>query len=192
MNTVTSRSNQTVFDIALRELGDPGGVFDILSANAFLRLDYALPSGVVILIPDGAVIRKDIVDYYQRNSIYPATGDGQLAVIPQENMVRIDQQVSYLLAGGSVAFNGERLYNLREMLSVQVNFTHVSLAATAYVEQSLDGINYNEIPEASKAIPTGDGSITFNINGLVTDYCRVRIELAGSTSGTIDSIYWRI
>ena len=192
MNTVTSRSNQTVFDIALRELGDPGGVFDILSANAFLRLDYALPSGVVILIPDGAVIRKDIVDYYQRNSIYPATGDGQLAVIPQENMVRIDQQVSYLLTGGSVAFNGERLYNLREMLSVQVNFTHVSLAATAYVEQSLDGINYNEIPEASKAIPTGDGSITFNINGLVTDYCRVRIELAGSTSGTIDSIYWRI
>ena len=144
------------------------------------------------MIPDGAVIRKDIVDYYQRNSIYPATGDGQLAVIPQENMVRIDQQVSYLLAGGSVAFNGERLYNLREMLSVQVNFTHVSLAATAYVEQSLDGINYNEIPEASKAIPTGDGSITFNINGLVTDYCRVRIELSGSTSGTIDSIYWRI
>jgi hypothetical protein len=192
MNIVISQSNQTVFDIALRELGDAGGVFIILAANAFLRMDYSLPAGVKILIPDGSVIRADIVDYYSRNNIYPATGDGQLASIDPQYMVEIIQNATYDVSQGAKSFDGERLYNLQGSLTVQVNFSNISLAATAYVEQSLDGINFNPIAAASQAIPIGSGSITFNLAGLLTDYCRLRIALAGATTGTIDSIIWRV
>lgn len=192
MKTVVSEANQTVWDIALQELGSAEGAFDILSANAFLRFDYSLPAGVKIFIPDGLVRKPDVVDYYVKNNIHPATGDGQLAVISQENMIRIEQTTAYDLAGGNKSFDGKRLYNLQEMLSVQVNFTNVSLAGTAYIEQSLDGINYDPIVDASQAIPAASGSITFNLDGLVTDYCRVRWAQAGATTGTIDSIIWRV
>lgn len=192
MNIVISRLNQTVFDIALRELGDASGVFVILAANAFLRMDYSLPAGVKILIPDGNVINADVVDYYSRNNIYPATGDGQLAVIDQQYMVEIIQNITYDISQGAKSFNGERLYNLDGELTVQVNFSNISLAATAYVEQSLDGINFNPIANASQAIPAGSGSITFNLTGLLTDYCRVRIAVGGATTGSIDEIIWRV
>ncbi len=192
MKTITTEANQTVWDIALQELGSAEGVFDILLANAFLRFDYSLPAGVNILIPEGLVRKPDVVDYYVKNNIHPATGDGQLAVIDQENMIRIEQTLAYDLAGGNKSFDGKRLFNLKEILSIQVNYTDVSLAGVAYVEQSLDGINYDPIEDASQAIPAASGSITFNLNGLVTDYCRVRWEQAGATTGTIDSIIWRV
>jgi hypothetical protein len=194
MTIVISQANQTVWDIALQSLGSVEGIFNILAANAFLRIDYTLPAGVRILIPDGLVIKPDVVDYYVRNNIYPATGDGHFAIIDPQNMVEIIQNTAYNLTGGNVSFPGERLYNLQDLLTVQINFSNISLAATAYVEQSLDGINFTPISGASQAIPiiTGSGSITFNLDGLLTDYCRVRIAVAGATTGTIDEIIWRV
>ena len=130
MNIVVSRANQTIFDIATQVLGDPSGALILLKANAFLRMDYSLPSGVKILIPDGQVIRADIVDYYSRNNIYPATGDGQLATIDPQYMVEITQNAVYDLSGGAKSFEGVRLYNLQGQLTVQINSSNVSLAGT--------------------------------------------------------------
>ena len=194
MTIVISQANQTVWDITLQTLGSVEGIFNILAANAFLRIDYTLPAGVQILIPDGLVIKPDVVDYYVKNNIYPATGDGHFATIDPQNMVEIIQNTAYDLSGGNVSFPGERLYNLRHKLTVQINFSNVSLAAIAYIEQSLDGINYNPIVNISEAVPvvSGSSSITFNIEGLLTDYSRVRIAVAGATTGTIDEIIWRV
>jgi hypothetical protein len=191
MKTIISQANQTVWDIAIQEMGSPEGVFPIMAANAFLRLDVTIPAGTAIQVPD-TVIDADVVDYLSRNGIKPATGTGDELNLTDDNMIKTEQKLAYDLAGGAKSFDGERLYNLREMLSVQVNYTDVSLAGTAYVEQSLDGINYDPIADASQALPTGTGSITFNLDGLVTDYCRVRIALAGATTGTIDEVIWRV
>lgn len=191
MKTITAEANQTVYDLAIQEMGSVEGVFEIIQANAFLRLDMSIPAGTKIFVPD-TVIDADVVDYLSRNGIHPASGLGEEMELNLNDMVRIIQTTAYDLVSGNKTFEGKRLYNLRETLSVQVNFTGVSLAATAYVEQSLDGISYDPIAGASQAIPTGSGSITFNLDGLVTDYCRVRIEVGGATTGSIDSIYWRV
>jgi hypothetical protein len=163
MNIVISRAGQTVFDIALRELGDPSGVFVILAANAFLRMDYCLPAGVKILIPDGNIIRADIVDYYSRNNIYPATGDGVLATIDPQYMVEIIQTTAYDISAGAKSFDGQRLYNLKGQLTVQVNYSNISLAATAFVEQSLDGISFNAIGPEQLMKLSGGSDGTFNL-----------------------------
>ena len=191
MKTITAEANQTVFDIAIQDMGSVEGVFDILEANAFLRLDMSIPAGTKVLVPD-TVIDADVVDYLSRNGFKPASGLGEEVNLTDEDMIRIEQITAYNLTGGNKSFDGKRLYNLREIFSVQINFTNVSLACTAYIEQSLDGINYNPIEDANQVIPTGSGSITFNLDGLVTDYCRIRIELSGATTGTIDLIYWRV
>jgi hypothetical protein len=191
MNTIIAQQNQTVWDIAIQEMGSVEGVFDILAANAFLRIDMSIPARTVVFIPD-TVIDADVVDYLSRNGIKPASGDGHVVIIDPENMVQINQPIAYNLAGGNTSFIGQRLYNLRQMLTIQVNFSNVSLALTAFVEQSLDGINYDPIAGASEAIPAGSGAITFNLNGLVTNYCRVRILVAGATTGTVDTIFWRV
>jgi hypothetical protein len=193
MKTITALENQTIWDIAIQEMGSIEGAFDILQANAFLRIDLSIPAGTKVQVPD-SVINADVVDYLSRNGIKPATGiSGEISLI-NEDMIRIEQVTAYDLRNGVKTFDGVRLYNLREMLSVQVNYSDFACSESAevFIEQSLDGINYNPIDHDRAQFANGSGSVTVNITGLVTDYCRARIELLDEADGTIDSIIWRV
>jgi hypothetical protein len=190
MKVVVSRQNQTVFDIALRELGDPMGVIDIMKANAFLRLDYCLPSGVKILIPEDKVINAGVVDYYLRNDIYPVTGDGIIAVIDPQYMVQIVQSVNYRLLAAKT-FEGVRLHNLKGDLTIQINFTDLSDTVHFEVEQSLDGISYSAVANSNGSIDNPDTTATLNLHNLLTNYCRLKVSADGN-DGTLTEIIWRV
>ena len=190
MKTVIALQDQTLFDIALQEMGSIEGVFDILAANAFLRLDMAIAAGTNILVPK-TVINASVVDYYQRNNIRPVSGLGEEISISQDNMIQIKQIVAYDTAGGNKSFDGVRLANLGDELSVQINYTALTGTVTVYVEQSLDGVAFSPIANALVQLDGSKTTHTFNISGLVTDFTRILLEAIGAT-GTIDEILWRV
>lgn|GEM_PF-1055726 len=75
MNKTIIANRQTIWDIALQRYGTIEGVFQILAdnPNAIANLDAALAPGTVLRINDTA-IDANILAYYQRNNIAPATG----------------------------------------------------------------------------------------------------------------------
>ncbi len=191
MKQIIAFAKQTVFDIAMQELGSAQGVWDILDANAFLRIDQEIPAGTLIFIPPDAVVSAQVVDYYTRNSLHPVSGLGEIVTITDENMIDKKQIVNYDLAGGNVTFDGQRMANMGDELTVQINYSEFTGVATAFAEQSLDGINYSAIPGASVALDEQLSSLTINISGIVTNYVRVRIEAIGA-NGSIGLILFRV
>jgi hypothetical protein len=190
MKTVIAQAGQTLFDIALQEMGSVEGVFDILDSNPFLRLDMAIPAGTKVLVPD-TVLQPGIVDYYTRNSIHPASGLGEVITLTEEDMINITQTVDYDLTGGDTTFDGVRLWNLREEVTAQIDYTGIDPSdVEVFVEQSLDGIEYSPITGANAVLYDTKLSHTFNILGLITNYCRIRVEVVAG-AGTIDEITWR-
>jgi hypothetical protein len=75
MTQVTILEQQTVFDLALQELGSAEGVFDILAANTTMSLDADLASGQKMIVSSTA-INTTLVDTYLNNSIKPGNGIG--------------------------------------------------------------------------------------------------------------------
>jgi hypothetical protein len=73
MKRITALRDQTLFDIAIQQLGSVEGVFDILDANPSLRFDYSIPSGTKVWIPI-ATIDTNIIKFYDTNNLHPATG----------------------------------------------------------------------------------------------------------------------
>jgi len=190
MKVIIAQNGQTLFDIALQEMGSVEGVFDILDSNPFLRLDMAIPAGTKVLVPD-TVLQPGIVDYYTRNSIHPASGLGEEVSITDEDMINLIQKVAYDLSEGSTEFDGVRLWNLRDALTAQIDYTGIADGdVTVFIEQSLDGIDYSPVEGAEQVLDFEKTTHTFNIFALVTNFCRVRVETA-SGDGSIDEITWR-
>jgi len=193
MRTITAQSGQTIFDIALQAMGDIAGAFDILALNAFLRLDMAVPAGTIVFIPD-TITNPQVVDYYQRNGIIPTSGLGEEVTLNSEDMINIIQTLNYDLSSGQATFEGVRLWNLKDTLTVQVNYSYTNglpdlpTGLTFYLEQSLDGVNYSSIESANldKALNT----YTFNIENLQTNFVRGRIGFSIGT-GSIHEIIFR-
>ena len=192
MKTIIAQNNQTLFDIALQEMGDVSGVFDILDVNPYLRLDMAIPAGTKVLVPD-TIINSQVQDYLSRNNIKPASGLGEEVTLNLSDMTEITQKLTYDLAGGNKTFEGIRLWNLKDKLTVQVNYSSVSSALVdAILQESLDGINFNNIAGASVTIVKTDPSYTFNLTGLLTNYVRLKITLGEATTGTIDEVIFKV
>ena len=190
MKTIIAQNNQTLFDIALQEMGDVSGAFDILDSNPYLRLDMAIPAGTKVLVPD-TIINSQVQDYLSRNNIKPASGLGEEVILNLEDMTEIVQKLAYDLTGGDKAFEGMRLWNLKDKLTVQVNYTGVSSAMVNMVLQgSLDGINYNDIEGAG--LVNTDASYTFSLTGLMTNYVRLNINLGEASTGTIDEVIYKV
>ena len=63
---------QSIFDIAVQELGSAEAVYDLAVLNG-LSVTDVLEIGQEILLP--AVSNKTIADYYSNKLIKPATGD---------------------------------------------------------------------------------------------------------------------
>lgn len=73
MQSVTVRDGQTLFDIAIQQLGSVDRVFDLAQLNG-LGINDNLVSGQVLLLPDVAFENATTVDYFTK-PWYPASGD---------------------------------------------------------------------------------------------------------------------
>jgi hypothetical protein len=67
------QANQSILDIILQATGSLNGTMALLRANDF-SITEELPSGTQIQVPEGIEITQDIVSYYTRKGIKPATG----------------------------------------------------------------------------------------------------------------------
>lgn len=190
MRLILTSENQTVWDLALQYLGSVEGVFEILALNAFLRLDLALPEGQEVFIPD-TVINQEVVNYYDQYSIIPATGNGELLTLTDNDMVKITQDISYYLNLGATELPGVRIVNLKGDLTVQIDYSITSDPhVIIHVEQSLDGLQWSSINGSGYTLDPAKESHTYNIKGLLTDYVRVVIDQTGV--GSINQITWRV
>ncbi len=73
MRTVTVAVNQTIFDIALQTYGDIDGVFNLCRDND-IQFFEPVKAGQTLVVNKKNIINKNIVKYYQRHGIYPASG----------------------------------------------------------------------------------------------------------------------
>lgn len=198
MKSIIAQSGQTLFDIALQAMGDVSGVFDILAVNAFLRLDMAIPEGTVVFVPD-MVINAQVVDYYERNGIVPVSGLGEEVTLNSEDMINIKQDLNYSVSGGNKIFDPVRLWNLKNYLTVQVNYSNLQGTpvdsgdgAHIQLDQSLDGVIFSPIAGASVTLDVSLSSCTFNLTDLQTNFVRARLTLDIQMTGKIDEIIYRV
>jgi len=77
---ITSTYNQTIFDLALQEYGSVEGVISIIQENNLESVNEDINSGDEFVIIASAVINKDVVAFYVRNKIKPATADNESGV----------------------------------------------------------------------------------------------------------------
>ena len=73
MKLVTALEQQTVYDIALQELGSAEAVFDLFADNTSFTLDTELTSGQEVLI-NRSVTDASIVNNYIANRTKPGNG----------------------------------------------------------------------------------------------------------------------
>ena len=194
MKIVIAQTGQTLFDIAVQEMGSAEGVFDILDLNPFLRLDMSIPAGVNVLVPD-QVIKPSVVDYYLKNNIKPVSGTGEEIVLNPIDMIDIVQNVNYCVQQGVKDFDGVRLWNLDNLATVQINYALNldEVPVPCHLQQSLDGIHWNDIEETSVMLLVSQASYTYNLVGIVTNYLRVCLG-PGTVegSGFVNQIIFRV
>ncbi len=187
MYKITTYNNQSVFDIALKVYGSIEGVFDLVKNNPGLRFDSLLGSGSILQAP-GAVIKQEVVDYYAKNKINPATGNlPNLPAYIDEDMLK--QILNYNLSGGDHVFPGIELKNLNLNASIQLNYTGINSAdVQVKLEMSLDGVNFDEIPTSLVTLDNTKDSHTWIILGLITNYIRLKVIVNTATAGTLDEM----
>lgn len=88
---VKVRHNQTLIDIAVQEYGTPTAVVDLAVANGIGITDTLTPASSVTL-PTGVAKDNDILAYYHKNSIHPATRH-------TENVEGINEGIGYWAVG---------------------------------------------------------------------------------------------
>ncbi len=192
MRVIIAENNQTLWDIALQAMGDVAGVFDILNLNPFLRLDMAIPAGTEVLVPD-TVINSQVANYYTLNQIVPVSGLGEEVELSNQDLIFIKQTLNYMLAGGNHEFDGIRLWNLYEKMTIQINYSAVtSESVRVFLEQSLDGLAYDTIIDAEFTLDPEKVSHTFNVLGLLANYVRLRVECIEATEGKLNEIIFRV
>lgn len=71
---ISVRQNQTLFDVALQELGDVTGAYALAVLNGMSVTDE-LKAGDVLELPP--IINPGVANYYKTQNIHPATADNE-------------------------------------------------------------------------------------------------------------------
>lgn len=76
-------SGQSLFDVAIQELGDVAAVFELADANN-LAITDPLPAGLQLLVPDSVLGRPKVVNYFAGRRINTRN---TLAAAPAERIL---------------------------------------------------------------------------------------------------------
>lgn len=193
MNKVTTYKHQSPFDIAIQEYGSIEGVFDLLENNPGLEFDSAIAPGTSLAI--GEAVNPEVVDYYRRNNIKPATGNIEdLTEYTNEDDGMIRRIYNYDLSNGSRNFEGVRLHNLAGECSFQINYQGLDAAdVVVELQMSSDGVNWNDIrDDVFYALEPAKPYHTFMIYGLMTGYIRLVVNAGSATEGTIEKMIIKV
>ena len=87
MQLIKVKEGQSVFDIALQTCGDVQAAVSIAHQNK-IGITDELQAGQELLIPTDAPVNVDVLSYYKKNNIEPATAnfdDAITEIINNEN-----------------------------------------------------------------------------------------------------------
>lgn len=81
----------------------------------------------------------------------------------------------------------------RDKVSVTDGYTSFQIIATGLdasdlevkIQYSNNGTNFNDVPNLSQVLPTGDSNVNFNLNTVTHRYYKVVLTVNSATSGTI-------
>ncbi|MEI6899247.1 MAG: hypothetical protein WCL00_05175 [Bacteroidota bacterium] len=189
MKTIVSLTGQTLYDIALQEMGSAEGVFDILELNPLLRLDIAIPTGTNVFVPD-TVIKPAVVDYYTRNSIHPVSDNGAEVVYIEKN-ADIIQIVGYSVSNGTVSLNGIGPFDINNIKGVIIDYS-LDLNTPCFLQGSDDGSTWTDIPDTDVMLSTSASIHAYTLTGIESAY--IRVCLGPGTvegEGTINKITYQ-
>ena len=188
----------------MQEMGSIDGVFDLLEVNDGLVLDLDIPAGHKVNLT-GNIIHRPTVDYYLRNGIKPVSGLGEEVQLSDEDLTMTTQNLEYDLVNGDHEFPSVRLFNLRDRLTVQINYSDIADGGIPedpprdwhdmvgiYLDQSLDGINFSHVPRSQVFLDPDAQTHTYNIIGLLTNYVRACVQLVEPSQGIIHQIIWKV
>jgi len=190
MKYVLAKRDQTLWDIAVQEIGDVSVAFQLADLNPLLQLDMAIPTGYKVHLPE-TIVKPHIVDYFKVNKIYPVSGLGEEVEINNDDMAIVRQLVNYDLSGGDHEFPKVRL--LRDRFTVQANYSGISSRSVKiYIDQSNDGEAWSQAPLAQYTLNPDCPNHMYNYIGLNATFARIRIHLSEVSSGKIDEIIWKL
>ncbi|SNR16542.1 LysM peptidoglycan-binding domain-containing protein [Tenacibaculum jejuense] len=101
-NQVTVRNNQSFFDIAIQTTGIASNAILIAQANNLSPTDK-LVVGTSLIIPDEATTDPTIKNYYDRQSLLPASG----LTKNEEDITQGLQGIGYWTIGSSFKVEGQ-------------------------------------------------------------------------------------
>jgi hypothetical protein len=68
-------NDQNLLDLGIQEYGTPAAAFDIAVANGIAISDALDPGGELILPTETTEVNAEVLGYYKKHQIYPATGN---------------------------------------------------------------------------------------------------------------------
>ncbi len=103
----------------------------------------------------------------------------------------ITQSPNYSIAGGNTTFEAVQLEEATA--AIQILFSNIdSTDVQLYLEQSLDGQNWNAVPNNTVVLDNAKPSHLFNINIKRGLFIRVGMLQGTATVGTIDAINYLV
>lgn len=191
MKKIESYTNQTVFDLAIGQMGALEGIWEILDANPSLSLDLSAPSGTLLKIPT-TILNARVANFYALKNIISVSGIDEESILTENDMNTVPQILNYNLANGSKEFEKVKLDFLYDMLTVQLNYENIpSETVIAHLDQSLDGENWSPVPYSNQILDDQEQVHTWNIAYLSTQFVRLHIDCQGQATGTIKSVIWK-
>lgn len=188
MKTIESLTGQTLFDIAIQEMGSPEGVWDILELNPELRIDIVIPTGTTVYVPD-TLIKPAVVDYYTRNGIKPVSNSGDGVVYIPVN-TDIEQIVDYSVQNGPTYFDGVGPFDLNHVKKVRIDYNlSPDLVVNCQLYGSNNGSSWDEISNTQRPLDPWDNACIYDLVDCEYKYVRVYIDTeAVESGGTINKI----
>ena len=78
MSKYTTKSGQNLYDVALTLYGSVEGIFDLLISNPNISLEAVLPKGTELEYHKDFMLNKDMVDWFDTNSVTIKNGNHQI------------------------------------------------------------------------------------------------------------------
>lgn len=180
MRKVTSQRGQTVFDIAIQEMGSIEGVINILTLNAGIEMDEAIATGTVLYLPD-APLKPKIAEYYKKKLIVPVSAnEAKVASVNQDVDIVLDA-IKYsdaILVSGLSGFCDIEITTANAIVVDTVEFSMYT---------SWDGITWTLVTDSTQNLAAGTVN-TYTISFAEGEYVKLRFKPLITVDNSIQNI----
>jgi len=177
MRTVIAQRGQTVFDIAMQEMGSIEGLFKIMAMNPGMRMDEAIATGTVVILPDKP-LKSRIADFYKNKGIKPISGWVQ-------NTVNINQDVAIAIDGTTYS-DAIATPDLSNYLTIAIT-THDALVTGSIIVAVYSSFDNKLWAPVGSEVTLGDET-PINTPFAEGEFIKLRFREAIATTNSITNI----